>query len=108
MLELTKEGIVMLNYFKKAEVINKAEKMNEIYARLKEYTHYDELREDRKEQLRNIVRKYGYLNYPHLKVLEELSAAETLCALEIKWEDNGERPKFYPLQLLPTPYVMIC
>ena len=79
----------MLNYFKKPEVINKAEKMNEVYARLKEYTHYDELREDRKEQLRNIVRKYGYLNYPHLKVLEELSAAETLCALEIKWEDNG-------------------
>lgn len=79
----------MLNFLKKTEVENKAEKLNEIYAKLKEYTHYDELKDELKEQLRNIVRKYGYLNYPHLKVLEELSAAETLCALEIKWENNG-------------------
>lgn len=79
----------MFDFFKKAEVENKAEKLNEIYEQLKAYTHYDELKEERKEQLRNIVRKYGYLNYPHLKVLEELSAAETLCALEIKWENNG-------------------
>lgn len=79
----------MLNFLKKQNVENKAEKLNEIYGKLKEYTHFDELKDERKEQLRNIVKKYGYLNYPHLKVLEELSAAETLCALEIKWENNG-------------------
>ena len=79
----------MFNFFKTEETINKAEKFNEIYNKLKEYTYYYDLPESRKEQLRNIVKKYGYLNYPHLKVLEELSAAETLCALEIKWENNG-------------------
>ncbi|MBR1942379.1 hypothetical protein IJ843_01435 [bacterium] len=79
----------MFDFLCKKETVNEAEKLNEIYAKLKEYTHYEELSDSRKEQLRNIVKKYGYLNYPHLKVLEELSAAETLCALEIKWEDNG-------------------
>ncbi|MBR1681069.1 hypothetical protein IJ707_04680, partial [bacterium] len=79
----------MLNIFKKKDTVNKAEELNKIYGNLKKYTRYNELSDERKEQLRNIVRKYGYLNYPHLKVLEELSAAETLCALEIKWENNG-------------------
>ena len=79
----------MFEFFRKKDVPNRAEVLNNTYVKLKEYTHYDELSNDRKEQLRSIVRKYGYLNYPHLKVLEELSAAETLCALEIKWENNG-------------------
>ena len=83
------EDIIMFNLFKKNETINKAKQLNEIYEQLKKYTHYDDLSDERKEQLRNIVRKYGYLNYPHLKVLEEFSAAETLCALEVKWENNG-------------------
>ena len=74
---------------KKADTVKKDAELNSIYEKLKEYTHYNELSENRKNQLRNIVKKYGYLNYPHLKVLEELSAAETLCALEVKWEDNG-------------------
>ena len=79
----------MFEFLKKRESVNKAEVLNEIYKKLKDYTHYGDLPEQRKEQLRGIVKKYGYLNYPHLKVLEELSAAETLCALEVKWENNG-------------------
>lgn len=79
----------MFDFFKTKTEIRKDVQLNEIYAQLKEYTHYDELNEQRKEQLQNIVKKYGYLNYPHLKILEELSASETLCALEIKWENNG-------------------
>ncbi len=79
----------MFDFFKEKEIVNKAEKLNEIYSKLKEYTYYHDLPQSRKEQLRDIVKKYGYLNYPHLKVLEELSAAETLCALEVKWENNG-------------------
>ncbi len=79
----------MFEFFNKKPVINKSEQLNEIYDKLKEYTHYYDLSEDRKKQLRDIVKRYGYLNYPHLKVLEELSAAETLCALEVKWENNG-------------------
>ncbi len=79
----------MFDFLKTKNEVRKDELLNEIYAQLKEYTHFDELKESRKEQLRNIVKKYGYLNYPHLKILEELSASETLCALEVKWEDNG-------------------
>ena len=79
----------MLNFLIKKEVENKSEKLNELYTSLKDYTKYNELSQERKTQLRDIVKKYGYLNYPHLKALEELSAAETLCALEVKWEQNG-------------------
>lgn len=79
----------MFKLFDKKVEVRKDEFLNEVYAKLKEYTHFNELSEDRKKQLRSIVEKYGYLNYPHLKVLEELSAAETLCALEVKWENNG-------------------
>ena len=78
----------MFDFFKNKPEERKDVQLNEIYAQLKEYTHFNELKDQRKEQLRNIVKKYGYLNYPHLKILEELSAAETLCALEVKWEDN--------------------
>lgn len=79
----------MFDFFKQQETVNKVEVLNEIYTKLKDYTYYYDVPKERKEQLRSIVKKYGYLNYPHLKVLEELSAAETLCALEIKWENNG-------------------
>ena len=79
----------MFKLFDKKVEVRKDEFLNEVYAKLKEYTHINELTEDRKKQLRSIVEKYGYLNYPHLKALEELSAAETLCALEVKWENNG-------------------
>lgn len=79
----------MFKLFDKKVEVRKDEFLNEVYAKLKEYTHFNELTEDRKKQLCSIVKKYGYLNYPHLKALEELSAAETLCALEVKWENNG-------------------
>ena len=74
---------------KKQEPISICKSINEIYEKLKKYTHYENLTDARKTQLQNIVKEYGYLNYPQLKILEELSAAETLCALEIKWENNG-------------------
>ena len=40
--------------------------------------------------------KYGYLPYPHIKALEELTDAEVLWALESKWENEGvfENGKF--------------
>ncbi|MBQ3311234.1 hypothetical protein IJG72_04075 [bacterium] len=79
----------MLNFLKKKEIVSESDKLNGIYEKLKEYTRYSHLSEERKNQLRGIVEKYGYLNYPHLKILEELSAAETLCVLEVKWEQNG-------------------
>ena len=78
----------MFKLFDKKVEVRKDEFLNEVYAKLKEYTHFNELTEDRKKQLRSIVEKYGYLNYPHLKALEELSAAETLCALDGIFKDG--------------------
>ena len=45
--------------------------------------------EDRKANFDLKIQKYGYLPYPYLKALEELSEAETLYCLERKLEKEG-------------------
>lgn len=78
----------MLSFlFQKKE--NQDEKLNNLYSSIKKLYSYDEISEDRKEYLKTIVEKNGYLPYPHVKVLEELTPAETLFALEIKWQNEG-------------------
>lgn len=62
--------------------------INDIYAKLKELYKVDEISEERKKELRESVEKYGYLAYPHVKVLEELCPAEVLFALETKWKNQ--------------------
>ena len=81
----------MLNFLFK----NKDEKfikpdinINEIYAGLKEIYPFNEIKEERKEYLRGLMNQYGYLPYPHIKALEELSEAETLFCLEFKWKNE--------------------
>ena len=41
---------------------------------------------DNEEYLKGLIEKNGYLPYPHIKALEELTPAEVLFGLEIKWE----------------------
>jgi len=60
-----------------------------IFNGLKSLYNYDSLDENRKNYLKEQVQKYGYLPYPHIKVLEELSPAETLFALEEKLKLNN-------------------
>ena len=36
-----------------------------------------------------MIKKYGYLPYPYIKALEELTPEEILFGLEIKWQNNG-------------------
>lgn len=36
-----------------------------------------------------MIQKYGYLPYPYIKALEELTPEEILFGLELKWKDNG-------------------
>ncbi len=74
--------------FNKKEESKKDVEINEIYAKLKEIYKFDEISEDRKSYLRELVEKYQYLPYPHVKALEELSDAEVLFALETKWKIN--------------------
>lgn len=66
-----------------------SDKINEIYSKLKEFYKVDEISQDRKKDLKEQLEKFGYLPYPHIKALEELSDAEVLFALMAKWEING-------------------
>lgn len=64
-------------------------KLNAFYSALKELFDYDSVSEERKLYLSEVMNEYGYLNYPHIKALEELTPAETLFCLEFKWKNNG-------------------
>lgn len=72
---------------KKEEKIDK--NINEIYLKLKSLYKFDEISEDKKKFLNEQVEKYGYLAWPHSKILEELCPAEVLFALEQKWINEG-------------------
>jgi len=89
----------MLNFLfgKKENNQDKCAELNRIYAKLIEKYGFDKISEDRKKYLSEIVEKNGYLPYPHIKALEELTNEETLFALQIKWKQNGvfENDKFH-------------
>lgn len=80
----------MLNFWqKKNEEEQKDVKLNEIYRALKEIYPCENISEDRKNELKALINEYGYLPYPYVKALEEISPEEILFGLEIKWENNG-------------------
>lgn len=76
----------MLNFLFKNKEQKKDIQINEIYAKLKEIYQYHEISDERKKYLTEKIDKYGYLPYPHIKALEELTPAEVLFGLEIKWK----------------------
>ncbi len=63
-------------------------RINEIYTKLSDYYGVDKIDAERKKYLQNIMIKHGYLNYPYIKALDELTPAEILYALQFKWIDN--------------------
>ncbi len=79
----------MLDFLFKKETGNACENLNSFYSKLKEVYSFGSISDERKEYLKSTVEKYGYLPYPQIKALEELSDAEVLYALEAKWEANG-------------------
>lgn len=81
----------MLNFLfkKKEEECKKDSEINQIYSKLKEIYKFDEISEERKTHLKQLVEKYQYLPYPHIKALEELTPAEVLFSLETKWRLNN-------------------
>lgn len=81
----------MLDFlFKKETVVNalNAAKINEVYAKLKGI-YCEEISTERKAQLTELVQKCGYLPYPQIQALEELTPAEVLFALEFKFKNEG-------------------
>ncbi|MBS4760721.1 MAG: hypothetical protein KHX03_08510 [Clostridium sp.] len=72
---------------KKSEKLDK--EINSMFKKLKELYGYAELTQERKEYLKNLIEENGYLPYPYVKALEELSPAEILYGLEIKFALNN-------------------
>lgn len=68
---------------------NKCDKLNKIYESLKCQYSFENISDERKEELSKLINKYGYLPYPYIKALEELTVEEILFGLEIKWKNNG-------------------
>ena len=74
---------------KKEKEVLKSIDINDFYSKIKNHYKFDNISDDRKNYLKNTIEKYGYLPYPHVKALEELSIEETLFGLELKWLQNG-------------------
>lgn len=83
----------MLNFLFKKKEENKigisAERINAVFTKLKELYKYDEISDERRSELREKIEKYGYLPYPHSKTFEELTAAEVIFGLEVKFKNEG-------------------
>ena len=73
---------------KKKDVEKKDAVLNSIYSKLKKKYSFENISVKRKTELKNLISKYGYLPYPHIKALEELTPEEVLYGLEIKWKNN--------------------
>ena len=63
-------------------------RINEIYSALKKAYPSSNISDERKEELTNLIEKNGYLSFPYIKALEELTPEEILFGLEIKWKNN--------------------
>ena len=79
----------MLSFLFKKQKPERIQEINSFYKKLKELYNYDSIDEERKNYLKETIEKFGYLPYPHIKALEELSPAETLFGLETKWKLNN-------------------
>ena len=82
----------MLNYIFGAKKNNieedKSVLLNQIYKKLKEKYSFENISAERKKELTKLIKQYGYLPYPYVKALEELTFEEILFGLEIKWRNN--------------------
>ncbi len=63
-------------------------RINEIYAALKNAYPSSNISDERKAELTKLIQEFGYLPYPYVKALEELTPEEILFGLEIKWKNN--------------------
>ena len=79
----------MLSFLFKKNDPNIAKEITSVYKKLKDLYNYNDISEERKAYLEEEINKYGYLRYPHIRALEELSPAETLYGLELKWKKNN-------------------
>ena len=80
----------MLDFlFKRETKIDNAQSLNEFYSKVKSQYDLDSISEERKQELENYMKEYGYIPYSYSRALDELSNEEVLFALQYKWEQNG-------------------
>lgn len=78
---------MFFNLFKKEE--KKSELLNSLYAKVKACYNIEPISEQRKDELGNLIDERGFLPYPHVKALEELSISEVFFLLEKKLQREG-------------------
>ncbi len=92
----------MLNLLSKS--VFAGSKLQEVFAKVKDIYCINDVSEERKQYLTDTIKKYGYLPYPHYKVLDELTPSEIIFAyVEIlKLEGTYENFKLKDIQN-PSP-----
>lgn len=63
--------------------------LTRVFNELKNLYNINSIDENKKSFIKEQIQKYGYLPYPQMKALEELTEAETLFALEEKLKVNS-------------------
>jgi len=80
-------------------------KLQETFSKIKEIYCINDVSDERKKYLSGTVQKYGYLPYPHYKVLDELTPSEIIYTfveilkLEGTYEDDKLKDVFNPSPL---------
>lgn len=92
----------MLNLLSKGAL--SGSKLQEIFAKIKEIYCINDVTKERAEYLSKTIQKYGYLPYPHYKVLDELTPSEIIFSLVeiLKLEGTYENNKLKDM-LNPSP-----
>ncbi len=72
-----------------------SDNLNQIINELKNLFEVEKVDENRKNQIAEMVNKYGYIPYSHIRALKELSEAETIIALEEKLKLNNTYTENY-------------
>ncbi len=73
----------------KASLEINSDSLTEIIKRLKNLYEIENINQERKNHIIESINRYGYIPYPHIRALKELSAAETIVALEEKLKLNN-------------------
>lgn len=75
--------------FKKKSDSKRVEAVNLMYQTLKSLYNTDNITQERKDYLSDLMEKYGYIPYSYNRANNELSNEEVLFVLEQKWTQNN-------------------
>ena len=79
----------MLDFlFKKKTNSKRVEAVNTMYKALKSLYNTENISNERKEYLSDLMNRYGYIPYSYHRANNELTNEEVLFVLEQKWSNN--------------------